>query len=122
SPSDFMRAKAETEQRLRESGMDYTILLPNAFMDVWPAMVVGAPALQGQPVTLAGEGKRIHSFIYGGDVAAFAVAAVDQPQARNQTLVLGGPEALSWRDVVATYGRVLGRELPVSWLQAGEPV
>ena len=122
SPSDFMRAKAETEQRLRESGMDYTILAPTAFSDVWPAMVAGMPALQGKPVTLVGEGRRRHSFVHGVDVAAFAVAAVDNPQARNQYLVIGGPEALTWRDVVATYERVLGREIPVNWVQPGEPV
>lgn len=120
SPNDFMRAKAETEQRLRESALDYTILVPTAFTDVWPAMAVGMPALQGQPVTLVREGLRRHSFIYGGDVAAFAAAAVDNPQARNQTLAIGGPEALSWRDVVATYERVLGRELPVNWIEPGE--
>jgi uncharacterized protein YbjT (DUF2867 family) len=122
SPSDFMRAKAETDQELRESGMDYTIVAPTAFIDVWPGMVVGMPSLHGQPVTLVGEGRRRHSFISERDVAAFAVAATDNPQARNQYLAIGGPEALSWRDVVATYGRALDREIPVNWVQPGEPV
>jgi uncharacterized protein YbjT (DUF2867 family) len=122
SPNDFMRAKAEAEQALRESGMDFTIVSPTAFIEVWPAMVVGIPARQGQPVTLVGEGRRLHSFISNRDVAAFAVAAVDNPRARNQFLALGGPDALSWRDVVATYERVLGHELPVNWVQPGQPV
>jgi uncharacterized protein YbjT (DUF2867 family) len=122
SPNDFMRAKAETEWRLRESGMYYTIIAPNAFLESWPAKVVGMPALQGQPVTLVGEGRRLHSFISNRDVAAFAVAAVFNPQARNQYLALGGPEPLSWRDVVATYERVLGREIVVNWVTPGNPV
>lgn len=122
SPSDFMRAKAETEQRLRESGMAYTIVAPTAFIDVWPGMVVGMPVAQGQPATLVGEGRRRHSFISERDVTGFAVAAVDNPQARNQYLAIGGPEALSWRDVIDTYGRVLGQEIPVNWVQPGEPV
>ena len=122
SPVDFMRAKADTEQRLRESGMDFTILAPTIFMENWPGFVVGMPALQGQPVTLVGEGRRLHSFISNRDVAAFAVAAVDNRQARNQYLPLGGPEPLSWRDMVATYERVLGREIPVSWVAPGAPV
>lgn len=122
SPNDFMRAKAETERRLRESGMDYTIVAPTAFIEVWPAMVVGMPALQGQAVTLVGEGRRRHSFISNCDVAAFAVAAVDNSQARNQFLALGGPQPLSWRDVVAAYERVLGRDIPVNWVAPGEPV
>jgi uncharacterized protein YbjT (DUF2867 family) len=122
SPSDFMRAKAETDQRLRESGMDYTIVAPTAFIDVWPGMVVGMPVAQGQPVTLVGDGRRRHSFISERDVTGFAVAAVDNPQARNRYLAIGGPEALSWRDVVATYERVLDRDIPVNWVQPGEPV
>lgn len=117
-----MIAKAETEQALRDSGMDFTIVAPTAFIEVWPASVVGMPALQGRPVTLVGEGRRRHSFISNRDVAAFAVAAVDNPRARNEFLALGGPDALSWRDVVATYEQVLDRELRVEWVQPGDPV
>jgi uncharacterized protein YbjT (DUF2867 family) len=121
-PAPYMQAKAQSESALQESGMEYTILAPTAFMEVWPAMVVGMPALQGQPVTLVGEGRRRHSFISNRDVAAFAVAAVDHPAARNQYLAIGGPEPLSWRDVVATYERVLGRSISVEYVAAGEPV
>src|SRR3712207_2655511 len=49
NPSPFVQAKAQSESALRQSGMDYTILAPTAFMEVWPAMVVGMPALQGRP-------------------------------------------------------------------------
>lgn len=122
SPSDFLRAKAETEQALRDSGMAFTVIAPTAFIEVWPGTVVGMPAVQGRPVTLVGEGRRHHAFISNRDVAAFAVAAVDNPRARNQFLALGGPDALSWRDVVAIYERMLGRDLPVEWVQPGEPV
>lgn len=121
-PAPFMQAKAESEATLRESGMEYTILAPNLFMEVWAAIVVGMPALQDQPVTLVGEGRRRHSFISNRDVAAFAVATLDHPEARNRYLTIGGPEALSWRDVVATYERVLDRSIPVQYVEVGEPV
>ena len=121
-PSPYMQAKAKTEATLRASGMGYTILAPNAYMEVWPALVVGMPAVQGQPVTLIGEGRRRHSFISNRDVAAFALAAVDNPEARNQYLAIGGPEPLTWRDVVATYERVLERPISVEFVAAGEPV
>jgi NADH dehydrogenase len=117
-----MRAKGQSEAALRESGMGHTILAPTAFMEVWPAMVVGMPVLQGQTVTLVGEGSRRHSFVSNRDVAAFAVAAVDNPAARNQHLAIGGPEALTWREVVATYERVLERSIPVEYVAIGEPV
>jgi nucleoside-diphosphate-sugar epimerase len=89
---------------------------------VWPAMVVGMPILQGRSVTLVGEGRRRHSFVSNRDVAAFSVAAADRPEARNQYLALGGPESLSWREVVGTYERVLGRSIPVEFVGMGEPV
>ncbi len=121
-PASFMQAKGQSEASLRESGMEYTILAPNLYMEVWAAVVVGMPALQGQPVTLVGEGRRRHSFISNRDVAAFAVAAIDHPAARNQYLAIGGPDPLTWHDVVATYERVLGRPISVQYVAVGEPV
>ena len=122
SPVPFIQAKAKTEAYLRDSGMMYTILAPNAFMDMWVGMVIGVPLQAGQPVTLVGEGRRKHSFIAVRDVAAFATAAVGHPEAMNHYLAIGGPEALSWRDVVATFERVLDREIPVQYVSPGEPV
>lgn len=121
-PSPFVQAKAQSEVVLRESGMEYTIIAPTAFMEVWVAVVVGMPALQGQPVTLVGEGRRRHSFISCRDVAAFAVAVVDHQEARNEYLAIGGPEPLTWLDVVATYERVLDRSVPIEFVGMGEPV
>ena len=122
SPVPFIQAKAKTEAYLRDSGMMCTILAPNAFMDMWVGMVIGVPLQASQPVTLVGEGRRKHSFIAVRDVAAFATAAVGHPKAMNQYLAIGGPEALSWRDVVATFERVLDREIPVQYVSPGEPV
>lgn len=121
-PVPFMQAKGQSEASLRASGMEYTILAPTPFMEIWAAVVVGMPALQGQPVTLVGEGRRRHSFISNRDVSAFAVAAVDYSAARNQYLAIGGPEPLTWLDVVATYERVLGRPISVQFMAIGEPV
>jgi uncharacterized protein YbjT (DUF2867 family) len=104
NPSPFVQAKARSEQTLQESGVEYTILAPTAFMEMWPAMVVGMPALQGRPITLVGEARRRHSFV------------------SNRDLAVGGPEPLSWREVVATYERVLGRSIPVEFVGMGEPV
>lgn len=120
-PVPLYQAKGATEAYLRGNGMPYTILAPNAFLEVWAGMVVGMPLQAGQPVTLVGECRRLHSFISQGDVAAFAVAAVGHPAALNQSLYLGGPEAVCWRDVVGTFGRVLGREVPVVFVSPGQP-
>jgi uncharacterized protein YbjT (DUF2867 family) len=122
SPVPFLAAKSRTEDYLRDSGLTHTILASTAFMESWPVRVVGLPAMTGQPVTLLGEARSRQSFISIVDVAAYAVAAVGHPAAKNQTLAIGGPEALSYRDVVGVYEQVLGRTIPVNFVAAGEPV
>jgi uncharacterized protein YbjT (DUF2867 family) len=122
SPVPFLQAKGQTEDTLRASGTPYTIIAPNGYMEVMVARVVGMPALMGQPVTLVGGGRRKHSFISAYDVAAFILAAISNPAAINQKLLLGGPQPLSFRDAVAIYERVLGHQIQVRSVAAGEPV
>jgi uncharacterized protein YbjT (DUF2867 family) len=71
---------------------------------------------------LVQQGRRQHSFISNRDVAAFAAAAVGNPAARNEYLTIGGPEPLTWHDVVEVYERTLGRSVPVEFVALGEPV
>ena len=122
SPAPFFQAKGKAEDYLRASGLPYTIIAPNLFMEVWIAAVVGVPAMKGEPVTIVGEGRRKHSFISASDVAAFIVAAAGNPAALNQKLLLGGPEPLSFLDAATIYGHVLGREIPIASIAPGEPI
>ena len=119
-PVPVPRAKAETEVTLRASGLPYTIVAANGIMDVMLPLVVGDRVQAGQPVTLVGDGRRRHSFVAARDVAAFAVAAVGHPAARNQRIAVGGPAAVSWRDIVAAYERATGRPIDVRWIQPGQ--
>jgi uncharacterized protein YbjT (DUF2867 family) len=122
NPVPFMRGKAMTEEYLRASGVPYTILAPNVFMEAWIGMVVGMPVQSGRPVTLVGEGRRRHAFVSIEDVADFAVAALGNPSALNQYIPIAGPLAVSWREVVDVCQRALGREIPVQRVAPGEPV
>jgi NADH dehydrogenase len=122
SPMPFLRAKAQSETYLRDSGMPLTILAPNIFMEVWMGMVIGLALRDGRPVMLVGEGRRKHTFISMQDVAAFATAAVGHPAALDQYLPLGGPQALSFHDAVAIFERGLGRSIPVESVAPGEAV
>lgn len=122
NPVPFMAAKGETEQRLRDSGLSWTIIEPNLFMDKLPISVVGGPALAGEPVTLVGQGQRVHSLIAMRDVAAYAVAALDHSESERQVLVIGGPDPVSWLDVVAAFEKELGREVSLQTVPLGQPV
>jgi len=122
SPNPLIHAKGATEEHLRASGIPYTILAPNGYMEKMIANVVGTPAMMGKPVTIVGGGLRRHSFISMGDVAAFVVASIGNPAAIKQRLVLGGPQPLSFRDAAAIYERVLGRQVPVVSIAPGEHI
>ncbi len=122
SPVPFIRAKGKAEERLFHSGMTWTILQPNMFMDTWLPMAVGGPALAGKPVTLVGEGRRRHSMVAMSDVVSYAVAALNHDAADNARIIIGGPEAISWHDAVAAFERELGRRIPVRTVRPGEEV
>ena len=122
SPVPFLAAKAQNDAHLQASGMAWTILAPNAFMESWPAMVVGMPAMAGQPATIVGEGRKKHTFVAERDVASFAVAAVTHPAARNRHVPIGGPEALSWRDAADVYSRALGHPVEIKSVAPGTPI
>ncbi len=122
SPIPLMAAKASTENYLYASSIPFTIIAPDAFMQVWVAMVVGLPAITGRTVTFVGTGKRKHSFISDNDVGSFIVASIGNPKAINQKLILGGPEALSFADATKTFENVLGRKIPTQSVAFGQPV
>lgn len=119
SPMPFLRSKAIAGQYLASSGLAYTTLMSNLFLEVWCPNIIGGPVLAGRPVTLIGQGNRRHSMISREDVASFAVAVAGNARAHNRVLVLGGPEAVTWHDVIATYERLLGRHVDVRYEPMG---
>jgi NADH dehydrogenase len=105
-------AKRTVEQRVRESGMIYTILRPTMFMEVWLGPALGFDFANAR-ATIYGDGKNRISWVSLRDVAAFAVRAVDDPAAANMTIEIGGPEALSPNEVVHIFEETSGRRFDV---------
>jgi len=119
-PVDFFRSKYWTEEHLKSLRMEYTVLRPTAFMESWCAPI-GRQVLSEQAVTILGSGKNPINFISAEDVAKFIVLALEYPLLRNQTLTIGGPQNLTWGEVVAVYERLFGKRarthhLPAWWL------
>ncbi|MGB5228566.1 MAG: SDR family oxidoreductase [Eudoraea sp.] len=92
-------AKRKVENHLTESGLNYTILQPTYFMEVWLSPALGFD-FPNTKANIYGEGKNKISWIAIKDVASFAVAALDNPAAKNAVIELGGPKALSPLEVV----------------------
>jgi uncharacterized protein YbjT (DUF2867 family) len=95
----LLRAKREVEERLRSSKMSWTILRPMNFMEAWLSPLLGFDPANGK-ARILGSGERPVSWVSIRDVARFAVAAVDSARLVGQVLLLGGPDALSYRDVI----------------------
>ncbi|MGZ6744719.1 MAG: NAD(P)H-binding protein [Nocardioides sp.] len=100
------RDHADAEQAIRASGMAFTFLRDNFYLDVLPHFadatgVVRGPAGQGRVAAVA-----------RADVAEAAVAVLSDPAAHaGATYTLTGPEALTMAEAAARAGAVLGREL-----------
>jgi len=105
-------AKRAVESYLKDSGLAYTILRPGYFMQTWLSPVVGFDAANAK-AQVYGSGENPISFIAYPDVAEFAVRVLDHPAARNATIVLGGPEALSQLQTIRVFEEVGGRSFEV---------
>ena len=108
-PSEFWRAKARTEQHLKASGIEYVILRPSAFMDLYAHDMIGATVLRGKNVFLLGSGRTPRNLIAVADVADAVIQATSRNELAGQTLEIGGPDNPTERDVVEIYARLSGR-------------
>ncbi len=112
-PFPLRNAKRATEATLRASGLDYTILRPSCFMEVWLTPAVGFDPANAT-ATIYGTGEAGISYVAVRDVADFAVHSLDAPGAGNATLEIGGPEPISQLDAVRIFERAAGRRFEVT--------
>ena len=108
-------AKRKVEKHLAESGLNYTILQPTYFMEVWLSPVLGFDYPNAK-ASIFGEGKNKVSWIAIKDVASFAVDSLDNPAAKNRIIELGGPEALSPLEVVNIFETAKGKKFELQFV------
>jgi uncharacterized protein YbjT (DUF2867 family) len=108
--SPLTRAKAEAERALANSGMGYTILACNYFMEIWLSPALGFDYAQ-RKVVIFGDGRAPIAWVSYRDVAELAVRSHLTPGARNQILEVGGPQDLSPLEVVGIFEKAAGAPL-----------
>jgi uncharacterized protein YbjT (DUF2867 family) len=108
SPVSFCRWHAETERRLTQSGVPYTIVQPNFFMQNTFSFA-GTIASEGKFYGSMKDGKA--SFVDLRDIGAVAAAALTSPGHEGKTYVVTGPEALSFDDIAAKLSAALGKSV-----------
>lgn len=113
SPMELFRVKYAIEQCLQASGLSYSILRAAAFMEFW-AVMVGEPILKTGKATIFGRGDNPINFVSAEDVAKFCVIALEDTQARNQMIEVGGPENLTFNQVAELFERLGGQSAKIS--------
>jgi len=113
-PQEFplQTAKRNAELALIESGMAYTILQPTMFMEMWLSPIVGFNYPDAK-ATIYGDGKNKLCWVSREDVAALAVASLNNPAALNRVFEIGGPEPLSPLEVVQIFEQCSGNAFSV---------
>ena len=98
----LQRAKRRVEERIRASGMSFTILQPVKFCEVWLSPDLDFVPRRGRE-TVRVLGDAAVSWISARDVARFAAAATEEGPLAGRVLPLGGPEALSPLQVIRLF-------------------
>ena len=112
SPIARQRGQAQIEAGLLASGLGYTLLRSNFYMQNF-LMLASAIAQTNSFGSSAGAGQV--GLIDTRDVAAVAAEIAASPAAHvGKTYVLTGPELLSYADVAAVLSQVLGRPIVFS--------
>ena len=102
SASRYAGTKAAGEMAVREVKPDAVVIRPSivfgagdGFLNRFAAMATMAPALP-----LIGGGKTRFQPVYVGDVAQAIARAVERTDAAGRTFELGGPEVLTFKEVL----------------------
>jgi uncharacterized protein YbjT (DUF2867 family) len=108
SPVRFLRYHASVERAIRESGLAYTFLRPNLYMQ---ALLAFSSTIKSQGRFYAAIGDAKVSVVDVRDNAAVAVAALTGDGHEGQTYTLTGPEALSHTEISAHLSAATGRTI-----------
>jgi uncharacterized protein YbjT (DUF2867 family) len=107
-PKSFPSWHRKVEDKLKASGLDYTILRPNSFMQ--NILAFYAPSIRAQGAFYAAMGIARTSLIDIRDVAVVAAKALTSPAHVGKTYELNGPEALTYAQVAERISRASGRQ------------
>jgi NAD(P)H dehydrogenase (quinone) len=111
SPVAVNADHAGTEASLATSGMGWTIIRENIYMDILPGTLARAVQL-GQHFSAAGDGKA--AYVTREDCARAAAAALAADFTGTRVLNITGPEALSQADLTRLASELSGK--PVAYV------
>ncbi|HEX9287015.1 MAG TPA: NmrA family NAD(P)-binding protein, partial [Thermoanaerobaculia bacterium] len=108
-------AKRATAERLKKSGIPWTVIEASMFMEVWLGPHLGFDAKNAH-ARIFGKGDKKISWVSYKDVAALAIAAGQSAAGENQVLEIGGPEALTPLEVVRIFEERGGKKFDLDYV------
>ena len=108
SPVALMRRHAQAERHLESSGLGYTILRPQLYMQNFLRF---GPSVAEEGKFAAPMDDRRFALVDVRDVARVAAAALIEDEHEGATYVVTGPEALSYGDAAEAIGAAIGKEV-----------
>ncbi len=113
SPVRFLRYHAAVEEAIRQSGMDWTFLRPNLFMQ---GLLNFASMIKEKSAFAAAAGDAKVSVVDVRDIAASAVAALTGDGHAGKIYDLTGPQSLTHAEMAAQLSEAVGR--PITYTDA----
>ena len=97
----------KVEDKLKATGMSFTILRPNGFLQ--NIVTYNAPSIRTQGAFYAAMGDAQVSYLDVGDIAVVAVKALQAGAHAGKTYELNGPEAISNQELAKRISKISGR-------------
>lgn len=117
----YFEAKYQAEEAVKSSGIPYTIFRPSiifgpkdGFINQLADLVRSAPV-----VPIAGNGRSLFQPVSVAEVARSFAWAVENDASYGQTYELGGPDILSYDEIIDIIQEQLGTSKPKAHLPAG---
>jgi uncharacterized protein YbjT (DUF2867 family) len=125
--SGYNHAKWDAEQAVQESGLEHTIFRPSFIFGRDGGLLPGLVRLtRWSPVTPIPSARRMQP-IWVDDVAAYFTSALEIGTKGNGTWELGGPDQVTWSELLDRLRRVLDKrrlafQMPISVLKGAASV
>ncbi len=112
--SGYLKTKAEAEEIVIQSSLASTIFRPSLIIGPWDGFTMKImEMLKFSPVIpLPGEGKALFQPLYIRDWLKCIEKVLASPERYAATYDLGGPEHLSYRQIVETLSKAMGHNRP----------
>lgn len=111
SSSEYHTSKARAEERVKTSGLEWTIFRPSLIFGPGDLSInTFADQVRKLPLTpVIGDGKYCLAPVSVKTVAQGFAAALDRPETSGNSLDVTGPQAYTYDELLAVIGRVLGK-------------